>query len=275
MSGDSLCDAPLTEVVASLRRRKVSARELVDAYLRRIERQAGLKAFITITGPLARRQAAAADERLARRDEAPLLGAPLAIKDLFMTRGVRTTGGSRILGDFVPRRDAVAVQRLREAGAIMLGKLNLHEFAYGVTTGNPFFGIARNPRDPARIPGGSSGGSAIAVVAGLCAGSVGSDTGGSIRIPAALCGCVGLKPTYGAIPVEGVIPLGWSLDHVGPITRTVEDAVLRRLVQISPSAQSVLRFAAVAGRRFDFSLLQELTGQEEAELLRDIKDLGN
>src|SRR5207245_1358468 len=142
---DALCDLPLTEVVASLRRRTVSARELVDAYLRRIEGQAGLKAFITVTGPRARRQAAAADRRLARRESAPLLGAPLAIKALFMTRGVRTTGGSRILRDFIPRRDAAAVRRLRDAGALTLGKLNLHEFAYGVTTSNPFFGIARNP----------------------------------------------------------------------------------------------------------------------------------
>ena len=138
----------------------------------------------------------------------------------------RTTGGSRILRDFIPRRDAAAVSRLRNAGAITLGKLNLHEFAYGVTNGNPFFGIARNPHDPSRIPGGSSGGSAIAVVAGLCAASIGSDTGGSIRIPAALCGCVGLKPTYGAVPLDGVIPLGWSLDHAGPIARTVSDAAL-------------------------------------------------
>ena len=226
MSEVGLCDAPLTEVVARLRRKEVSPVELVDAYLRRIDRQAGLKAFITVTGPLARRQAAAAERRLMRGDSAPLLGAPLAIKDLFFTRGVRTTGGSRILREFVPRRDAAAVGRLRDAGAIMLGKLNLHEFAYGVTTSNPFYGIARNPHDPARIPGGSSGGSAIAVVAGMCAASIGSDTGGSIRIPAALCGCVGLKPTYGAIPVEGVIPLAWSLDHVGPITRTVSDTAL-------------------------------------------------
>ena len=226
MSDDALCDAPLTEVVARLRRKEVSPVELVDAYLGRIDRQAALKAFITVTGPRARRQAAAAERRLRRGESAPLLGAPLAIKDLFFTRGVRTTGGSRILRDFVPRRDAAAVGRLRDAGAVTLGKLNLHEFAYGVTTSNPFFGIARNPHDPARIPGGSSGGSAIAVVAGMCAASIGSDTGGSIRIPAALCGCVGLKPTYGAIPVDGVIPLGWSLDHVGPITRTVADAAL-------------------------------------------------
>jgi len=241
MSTDALCDAPLTEVVASLGRRAVSARELVDAYLDRIERQAGLKAFITVTASHARRQAAAADRRLVRRDSAPLLGAPLAIKDLFMTRGVRTTGGSRILRDFIPRRDAAAVSRLRNAGAITLGKLNLHEFAYGVTNGNPFFGIARNPHDPSRIPGGSSGGSAIAVVAGLCAASIGSDTGGSIRIPAALCGCVGLKPTYGAVPLDGVIPLGWSLDHAGPIARTVSDAALLYAVLTGQPSKPVRR----------------------------------
>jgi aspartyl-tRNA(Asn)/glutamyl-tRNA(Gln) amidotransferase subunit A len=116
------------------------------------------------------------------------------------------------------------VARLREAGAIIFGKTNLHEFAFGVSTANPWWGVARNPRDPRRSPGGSSGGSAIAVVAGLCAGALGSDTGGSIRVPASLCGCVGLKPTFGAIPLNGTFPLGWSLDHAGPLTRTVDDA---------------------------------------------------
>jgi aspartyl-tRNA(Asn)/glutamyl-tRNA(Gln) amidotransferase subunit A len=155
-----------------------------------------------------------------------LLGVPIAVKDLFATRSMRTTAGSRILRDWVPSRDAAAVARLREAGAIVFGKTNLHEFAYGVSNANPWWGVARNPHDATRSPGGSSGGSAIAVVAGLCAGALGSDTGGSIRIPASLCGCVGLKPTFGAIPLDGTVPLGWSLDHAGPLARTVDDAGL-------------------------------------------------
>lgn len=235
MTVDDLCDAPLTEVARSLRRRAVSPIELVDAYLARIAKAHRLRAFITVTGDIARRQARAAERQLRRGETGPLLGVPMALKDLFATRGVRTTAGSRILTRWVPGQDAIAVSRLRQAGAVMLGKLNLHEFAYGVSTSNPFFGIARNPWDLARIPGGSSGGSAIAVVAGLCAGSLGTDTGGSIRVPAALCGCVGLKPTFGSVPVTGVLALGPSLDHVGPITRSVADA---RLL-----------FEVIAGRR--------------------------
>ncbi len=226
MKAQALCDAPMVDVARALRGRRVSPVELVDAYLERIERARGLHAFITVTADRARREAAQAERRLRLGEDGALLGVPLAIKDLFATRGVRTTAGSRILRDWIPARDAVAVSRLRAAGAILLGKLNLHEFAYGITTGNPYFGVARNPWDPQRIPGGSSGGSAIAVVEGLCAGTLGTDTGGSIRIPAALCGCVGLKPTYGAVPLDGVIPLGRSLDHAGPITRTVHDAAV-------------------------------------------------
>ncbi len=243
MTVDDLCDAPLTEVARSLRRRAVSPVELVDAYLERIDQAHRLRAFITVTGDAARRQARAAERRLRDGEAGPLLGVPMAIKDLFATRGVRTTAGSRILAGWVPQQDATAVTRLRQAGAVMLGKLNLHEFAYGVSTSNPFFGIARNPWDPTRIPGGSSGGSAIAVVAGLCAGSLGTDTGGSIRIPAALCGCVGLKPGYGSVPVTGVLALGPSLDHVGPITRSVADA--RLLFEVI--AERRVRRASVKG----------------------------
>ena len=185
-----------------------------------------LQAFISLPDERAGREAKRAQQRLARREAGPLLGVPIAIKDLFDTRGIRTTAGSRILRNRVPAADATAVTRLRAAGAVIFGKTNLHEFAYGVSNANPWWGIARNPHDPQRSPGGSSGGSAIAVVAGLAAAALGSDTGGSIRIPAALCGCVGLKPTYGAVPLEGAMPLGWSLDHAGPLARTVEDAAL-------------------------------------------------
>ena len=223
---EGLTVAPLVEIARSFRQRKVSPLELVDAYSRRIERASGLRAFITLPGERARQEARRAGRRLIQGESGALLGVPIAIKDMFATRGIRTTAGSRILKDWVPSRDAAAVARLRAAGAIILGKTNLHEFAYGVSTANPWWGVARNPHDPTRSPGGSSGGSAIAVAAGLCGGALGSDTGGSIRIPASLCGCVGLKPTFGTVPLEGTVPLGWSLDHAGPLTRTVGDAGL-------------------------------------------------
>lgn len=221
-SSEALTSAPLVQIARGLRRQQLSPVDLVDAYARRTEAATGLRAFIT--PPDGRREAQGAERRLARGESGALLGVPIAIKDLFATRGLRTTAGSRILRDWVPSRDAGAVDRLRAAGAIVFGKTNLHEFAYGVSTANPWWGIARNPHDPRRSPGGSSGGSAIAVVAGLCAGALGSDTGGSIRVPASLCGCVGLKPTFGAIPLNGTFPLGWSLDHAGPLARTVDDA---------------------------------------------------
>jgi aspartyl-tRNA(Asn)/glutamyl-tRNA(Gln) amidotransferase subunit A len=223
---ERLTSAPLVELARSLRRRQVSPVELVDAYARRIAEAEGLRAYITVPDERACREARRAEQRLSRHEAGALLGVPIAVKDLFATRALRTTAGSRILRDWVPSRDAAAVARLRAAGAIILGKTNLHEFAYGVTNANPWWGVARNPHDPRRSPGGSSGGSAIAVVAGLCAGALGSDTGGSIRIPASLCGCVGLKPTFGAIPLDGAVPLGWSLDHAGPLARTVDDAGL-------------------------------------------------
>jgi aspartyl-tRNA(Asn)/glutamyl-tRNA(Gln) amidotransferase subunit A len=223
---DELVMEPMTELISRLRRRQVSPVELAKAYLKRIGYGDQFNAFISPPGEAAIRAARAAERRLARGDGGALLGVPIAIKDLFQTRGVRTTAGSRILRDWVPTRDAKVVARLKSAGAVIFGKTNLHEFAYGVTTANPWWGIARNPRDPQRSPGGSSGGSAIAVVAGLASAALGSDTGGSIRIPAALCGCVGFKPTYGAISLDGAIPLGWSLDHPGLMTRTVDDAGL-------------------------------------------------
>jgi len=226
LTPESLCNAPLALIARALRSRQVSPVELVHAYLARIQAAAGLNAFITVMAQRAIRDARRAEARLVRGESGRLLGVPLAIKDLFAVKGVRTTAGSRILREWVPTADAEAVARLRAAGAIVLGKTNLHEFAYGVTNGNPWWGVARNPQDPTRIPGGSSGGSAIAVVAGLAAGALGSDTGGSIRIPAALCGCVGLKPTYGAIPLDGALPLGWSLDHAGPLARSVDDVRL-------------------------------------------------
>jgi len=222
-----LAYASIAELGARLRARTLSPVELVEDLLSRIERRAELGAFITVTAEAALAQAAeAAEEIAAGRYRGPLHGIPVSLKDLIETRGIRTTCGSRILATHVPARDAAVAARLREAGAILIGKTALHEFAYGVTTDNPHFGPTRNPWHVGRIPGGSSGGSGAAVAAGLGPASLGTDTGGSIRIPAALCGVVGLKPSYGRVSRHGVFPLAWTLDHVGPLTRTVEDAAL-------------------------------------------------
>ena len=248
-SVERLTSAPLVQIASALRRRQVSPVELVDAYTRRIEAAAGLRAFITPPDERARREAQRAERRLSRGETGALLGLPIAVKDLFATRALRTTVGSRILRDWVPSSDAAAVARLRAAGAVIFGKTNLHEFAYGVSTANPWWGIAHNPDDLRRSPGGSSGGSAIAVVAGLCAGALGSDTGGSIRVPASLCGCVGLKPTFGAIPIDGAFPLGWSLDTAGPIARTVDDAGMLLDVLSGGDAGRKARRASTRGLR--------------------------
>ncbi len=186
-----------------------------------------LNAFITLTREQALETAAVADRDLASGvDRGPLHGIPIGIKDLCATAGIRTTAGSRILGDWVPDEDATVVAKLREAGAVSLGKLNLHEFAYGTTSNNQWYGPVRNPWNTERHPGGSSGGSGATVAAGACFGAIGTDTGGSIRMPAALCGTVGLMPTTGLVSRAGVVPLSWTLDHIGPLTRTVEDAAL-------------------------------------------------
>jgi len=211
-----------------IRRREISPLELTRFLIERIERlQPRLNAFITITGELALSQARKATEEISRGSyRGPLHGIPVSFKDLFDVRHVRTTAGSRILRNYRPGRNATVVDRLLESGCVILGKTNLHEFAFGATNVNPHYGPVLNPWDTGRISGGSSGGSAAAVAAGLCVASLGTDTGGSIRIPAAACGCVGLKPTYGLVPLAGVIPLAPSLDHVGPITRCVEDAAI-------------------------------------------------
>jgi len=218
----------IREVGERLRRREVSPVELTAAALDRAEALNGaLNAFITITRAEALGQARQAEQALGRGDDlGPLHGIPISLKDLYQTAGVRTTGGSKILADWVPETDATVTRRLRQAGAIIIGKNNLHEFAYGATNENPHYGPSRNPWNLERITGGSSGGSAAAVAAGIGYASMGSDTGGSIRLPAALCGLVGLKPTYGLVSRSGVLPLSWSLDHCGPLTRTVEDTAI-------------------------------------------------
>src|SRR6202011_1099160 len=182
-SVERLTSAPLVQIASALRRRQVSPVELVDAYTRRIEAAASLRAFITPPDERARREAQRAERRLSRGETGALLGVPIAVKDLFATRGLRTTVGSRILRDWVPSSDAAAVARLRAAGAVIFGKTNLHEFAYGVSTANPWWGVAPNPHDPRRSPGGSSGGAAIPVVGGLCARGLGSGNGGCHPAP--------------------------------------------------------------------------------------------
>jgi aspartyl-tRNA(Asn)/glutamyl-tRNA(Gln) amidotransferase subunit A len=192
-----------------------------------------LNAYITVAAELALAQAKTAESELfaprgrkGHHDRGPLHGIPISLKDNIYTKGFRTTAGSRILKDFTPRHDAEVVVLLKEAGAVILGKTNMHEFAYGVTSNNPHFGPVHNPYDLARIPGGSSGGSAAAVAAGLSYGSIGTDTGGSIRIPASLCGITGLKPSWGRISFEGIIPLSPAFDCAGPLARTVGDAAI-------------------------------------------------
>jgi aspartyl-tRNA(Asn)/glutamyl-tRNA(Gln) amidotransferase subunit A len=231
---------------AKLRARDISAVELAQESLRRIrEAQPRLNAFITVTGELALEQARRADRELACGiDRGPLHGIPYALKDLFATRGIRTTCGSKIFANRIPDHDSEVCKTLTEAGAVLMGKTGMHEFAYGITNDNPHFGPVRNPRDPARIPGGSSGGSGAAVAADLVFFAMGTDTGGSIRVPASYCGCVGLKPTYGSISRSGVFPLGLSLDHVGPLTRTVRDAEIVMNVIAGPRAAG-----SVAGRK--------------------------
>jgi aspartyl-tRNA(Asn)/glutamyl-tRNA(Gln) amidotransferase subunit A len=228
----------LQSLAAALRTRQVSSRELVAESLRQIERLDGeLNAFITVTGEAALEEAAQRDAELAIGFDRGLLhGIPIAHKDLIRTKGVRTTAGSRIFADYVPRRDAVIAAQLGAAGAISVGKTGLHELAFGITSNNPHFGPVHNPYDLTRIPGGSSGGSAAAVAAGIVAFATGTDTGGSIRIPAAFCGIVGFKPTFGRVSTRGVLPLGFSQDHVGPMTRTVRDAAIAfQCMAIDPS----------------------------------------
>jgi aspartyl-tRNA(Asn)/glutamyl-tRNA(Gln) amidotransferase subunit A len=217
----------LLEAADQLRARKVSSRELVTESLARIDKlNPSLNAFLTVTAESALAAAQRADEELAAgRDRGPLHGIPVALKDNFFTKGVRTTGGSKLFTDYVPDHDSAVGEKLHTAGAVVVGKTGLHELAYGVTSTNAHFGAIRNPHDPNRIPGGSSGGSGVAVQTGMVFMAMGSDTGGSIRIPAAYCGTVGLKPTFGRVSRFGMFPLGYSLDHAGPLTRTCQDAV--------------------------------------------------
>jgi len=220
-----LAFTPVTELTAALRRGELGATQLLTHYRDRIDKLGThSRAFISLDLDGAAAQAAAFDA--GNRRGQPLGGIPYTVKDLFDVAGMATTGGSRVLADNVANHDAESVARMNAAGAILLGKNNLHEFAYGATGENEIYGTPPNPYDPTRLAGGSSSGSAAALGYGLCAAALGTDTGGSVRAPAALCGLVGFKPTFGRISTGGVIPYSWSLDHVGTLTRSAADAAL-------------------------------------------------
>jgi len=222
----------ITELAPLIAGGHVSSEDLTRACLSEIEaHDRALNAFITVLGASAIAQARARDAEIAAgRCRGPLHGIPISLKDLIDQEGVPTTAASRVLGGHVAASDAPVTARLREAGAVLVGKTNLHEFAFGTTSDDTAFGAVRNPHDPSRSPGGSSGGSAVAIVTGMSVASIGTDTGGSIRIPSAACGTVGLKPAWGDVPCDGVVPLSRSLDHVGPLARSVADAWLIYLV---------------------------------------------
>jgi aspartyl-tRNA(Asn)/glutamyl-tRNA(Gln) amidotransferase subunit A len=248
--------ATIVDAAASLRRGSLRAVDLVDAALAAIDEHDGrTNAFISVHADQARAEARTADRELARGvDRGPLHGIPMSLKDLIDAAGVVTTAGSRVLADRIATADAPVVTRLREAGAVIIGRTNLHEFALGTTSEDSAFGPVRHPADPVRSAGGSSGGSAVAVALGMGLASIGTDTGGSIRIPAAACGVVGLKPSAGDVPTAGVIPLSPSFDHVGPLATSVGDAavVWAVIAGLTPAPletvrPSGLRFARLGG----------------------------
>lgn len=250
--------ASIPEIARLYRQRKLSPVELTRFLLQRIKKlNPHLNAFITVSEELALEQAKRAESELvgkrghkARRDRGVLHGMPLSLKDNIYTAEVRTTAGSRVLRDFVPLHDAPVVSALKQAGAVLLGKTNMHEFAYGTTSNNPHYGAVRNPWDVSRIAGGSSGGSAAALAAGLCYSSIGTDTGGSIRIPAALCGVVGLKPGLGRVSTDDVVPLSSTLDFVGPLARNAEDtALLLAAIGVRGQGERRLRLGSAASSR--------------------------
>lgn len=270
MTDDNILFASISEVGKRYRSGDLSPVEVTQLTLERIEAlNPTLNAFITVTGDVAMQAARRAEQELqAGTDRGPLHGIPVALKDLVDTAGIRTTAGSRILAEHVPEQDAPIVTRLKEAGAVLVGKTNMLEFAYGIV--HPDYGATWNPWDPQRTAGGSSGGSAAAVAAGLCYAAAGTDTGGSIRIPAAYCGIAGFKPTYGLVNLEGIFPLSWSLDHLGPMARTSEDAamLLSVLADVSPGD---FEPTILEGVRFGV-LAQHLQGTELEPAVRDAFD---
>src|SRR5690349_1066128 len=220
---DTINALTLSSALELLRGKKISTQELAGACYEQIERlNPRLNAFITVIDLQDALRAQLPGDNTSSSNA--LRGIPIAVKDLFDTAGIRTTIGSKFFAENIPLEDAFVVEKLKQAGALIVGKTNTHEIALGITGNNPHYGTARNPWDTSRIPGGSSSGSAIAVATGMALGALGTDTGGSIRIPASLCGIVGFKPTFGRVSLRGVFPLSWNLDHVGPLTKSVKDA---------------------------------------------------
>ncbi len=275
-----LAQASAAQIAARVRRRGVSVAEVARDFLRRIEAAKSLNAFITLDPARVMAQAEQLDARIARgEDIGPLAGVPLAIKDLLAVQGYPLTGGTRALDAGVQTTDAAVVAQLRAAGALIVGTTNLHELAFGVTSANPHFGHVQNPRFAGRIPGGSSGGSAAAVAAGLASIAVGTDTGGSIRQPACCCAIVGFKPSYDAVSREGVLPLAWTLDHIGPLTRNVEDAALSFEVMAGRPHGSMLADEARAPRfarprQFFFDALEDGVAERVESALASISAAG-
>ncbi|GAB4506771.1 MAG: amidase [Anaerolineales bacterium] len=279
MTPDALTLSDQRDLIQS---RQISASDLAEACYRQIERlNPTLNAFITVIPQ-------GAEEPQENRHVHLLQGIPIAVKDLYDTKGVRTTGGSKFFADYIPSEDAVVVNKIKKAGAHIIGKTNTHEIALGVTNNNPHFGACRNPWDLTRTPGGSSGGSAVAVATDMALAALGTDTGGSIRIPASLCGVVGLKPTYGRISVRGILPLSWNLDHAGPITKRVEDAALMLQVMGGYDPEDPASFKTLPGdfsshmrdtirdRRVAFAtgrFLEEVTNPEVSEAIRKAADV--
>ena len=296
MKNSDLENLSLDQLSKMIRKGEINSKKLVEAYLERIQKYGGpnaINAFITVAADAALKQAEELDT-LARkkRFKGPLHGLPVAVKDTLDTVGIRTTGGSKILSSWTPPEDAHVVKKLKDAGAIILGKTNTHEFAFGITTNNPHYGPTRNPYDFSRIPGGSSGGSGAATAAALCGGAIGSDTGGSIRIPAALCGVVGLKPTLGRVGRTGSMYLSFTRDVIGPITRTVVDSamILEAIAGEDPgdsgsSSNPVPRYTALLkgglrGKRFGVpkkyisEVIHPDTENVMNESLREIRKMG-
>ena len=291
-----LADLSLFELSKRIQRGEITSKQLVEIYLERIQKfdgPNGINAYITVAADEALRRAEELDLLAKQKKfQGPLHGLPIAVKDNLDTHDIRTTGGSRILSSWIPPQDAHVVKQLKNAGAIIIGKTNMHEFAFGITTNNPHYGPTRNPYDFSRIPGGSSGGSAAATAAALCAGAIGTDTGGSVRIPAALCGVVGLKPTLGQVGRGGMMYLSFTRDVIGPITRSVLDsAVMLEVIagndprdpeSTSYPVPHYLDYisASLKGKKFGvpkkyfFEVIDPDTEQVMEEAIREIKNLG-
>ena len=271
----------IRELGAQIRARKISCVELIQQTLKDIKERDQFRSLITVTGEQALATARERDLELAAgKDRGPFHGIPIALKDLFYTRGVKTTAGSLIYKNFVPDYDATVVARLHEAGAISVGKTNLHEIAFGITSKNPHYGWVLNPLDPKRLAGGSSGGSAALVAGKFLPMALGTDTGGSIRVPASFCGIAGLKPTYGLVSRHGVLPLGFSLDHVGPLGSCVEDCALALNAMVGgedynvPSATDLKGLRVGVPRAFFFARLADDVRAAVESALETLRKLG-